>query len=110
MMKLVPNREAAKQLGVDPNTLRKWVNSEEIKVVKTCVGQRLYDVENYIGSQLEIGVGIIYEQVSSRKQEDDLERQIKFLQKKYPTHEIVKDIGRGLNFKRKGLIEFIGIL
>ena len=106
-MKLVPSREAAKQLGVHPNTLRRWANSGEIKVVKTRAGQRLYDVESYIGSQLEIGIGIIYARVSNRKQEDDLQRQIKFLQRKYPKHELITDIGSGLNFKRKGLISIL---
>lgn len=106
-MKLVTSREAAKQLGVHPNTLRRWANSGQIKAVKTQAGQRLYDVESFVGNQLEIGVGIIYARVSSRKQEDDLQRQIKFLQRKYPKHELVTDIGSGLNFKRKGLISIL---
>src|SRR5690606_28489903 len=32
----------------------------------------------------------------------DLERQIEFLRKKFPNHEILQDIGSGLNYKRKG--------
>ena len=33
---------------------------------------------------------------------EDLERQVEFFRCKYPNHEIIKDIGSGLNFKRKG--------
>ncbi|MFM6225205.1 MAG: recombinase family protein, partial [Dolichospermum sp.] len=41
---------------------------------------------------------ICYCRVSSSKQRDDLDRQIAYMQSLYP-----KDIGSGLNFKRKGL-------
>ncbi|MCP4110820.1 MAG: recombinase family protein [Desulfobacteraceae bacterium] len=41
--------------------------------------------------------------MSSHKQKDDLERQINFMQERYPSADIVKDIGSGLNFRRKGL-------
>jgi len=45
----------------------------------------------------------IYARVSSPKQKEDLERQIKILKEVYPSHKIIKDIGSGLNFKRQGL-------
>ena len=41
--------------------------------------------------------------MSSNKQKEDLERQIKYMKEKFPTHIIIKDIGSGLNYKRKGL-------
>jgi predicted site-specific integrase-resolvase len=31
-----------------------------------------------------------------------LDRQISFLQRRYKSHEVIKDIGSGLNFKRRG--------
>ena len=34
---------------------------------------------------------------------DELERQKRFFQLKYPSYELVADIGSGLNWKRKGL-------
>ena len=46
---------------------------------------------------------ICYARVSSDHQKEDLGRQIKLLQDSYPESEIIKDIGSGLNFKRKGL-------
>src|SRR5690606_21019018 len=42
-----------------------------------------------------------YCRVSSHKQKDDLDRQKEFMRKQYPNHEIVFDIGSGINFKRK---------
>ena len=46
---------------------------------------------------------VCYCRVSSSKQRDDLERQVSFMRSIYPEAEIIKDIGSGLNFKRKGL-------
>jgi putative resolvase len=45
--------------------------------------------------------------VSSRKQSEDLKRQINLMKKNYPNYEIITDIGSGLNLKRKGLEEII---
>jgi len=44
----------------------------------------------------------IYARVSSAHQKEDLERQIQDLQTAYPRHELIHDIGSGLNYKRKG--------
>jgi hypothetical protein len=45
--------------------------------------------------------------VSSHSQKSDLERQIEFLVSSYPGCEVIKDIGSGLNFKRKGLLALL---
>nr|WP_293031240.1 recombinase family protein [Moorena sp. SIO3I8] len=45
----------------------------------------------------------MYARVSSRSQKADLEQQVQFLKSRYPEAEIIKDIGSGLNFRRKGL-------
>ena len=37
-----------------------------------------------------------------KKQQGDLDRQIEFMQSKYPGYRLVSDIGSGINFKRKG--------
>ena len=53
---------------------------------------------------------IIYARVSSNHQKEDLQRQIQDLQTAYPTHKLIRDIGSGLNYKRKGfqrLLEFV---
>ena len=48
--------------------------------------------------------GIIYARVSSSHQKaaGDLQRQIDDLKAVYPEHEIISDVGSGLNFKRIG--------
>ena len=58
-------------------------------------------VDSYLGEAKQTRV--CYCRVSSYKQRDDLERQVEFMQEKQPEAKIVKDIGNGLNFKRKGL-------
>jgi predicted site-specific integrase-resolvase len=40
--------------------------------------------------------------VSSSHQKEDLQRQIEFLEDKFPGAEIIKDVGSGLNWKRSG--------
>jgi predicted site-specific integrase-resolvase len=48
-------------------------------------------------------VDIAYCRVSSAGQKADLARQVLFLEERCPGAEIIKDVGSGLNFKRKGL-------
>jgi predicted site-specific integrase-resolvase len=101
-MKYYTSREASRILGVHPDSLRKWADNGEINCIKTKSGQRRYDVDSYIGKSTT-STTICYCRVSSHKQRDDLDRQVEFLRNQYPTAEFVKDIGSGLNFKRKGL-------
>lgn len=99
------SNEACKILGVHPNTLRNWANEGKIGYVRQPNGNRLYDVEEFLsrsnGSKPK-RARIIYARVSSRNQKDDLSSQIKYLRERYPNHDLVEDVGSGLNFKRKG--------
>lgn len=101
-MAYVTLREAVKRLGMHPNTLRKYADNGSIPSIRNPANQRLYDVDAYLGASTESAI-ICYCRVSSRKQKDDLERQVGYMQSLYPKAEIVQDIGSGLNFKRKGL-------
>src|SRR4051812_50217104 len=47
-------------------------------------------------------VKVCYARVSSDHQQGDLERQIADLRQHFPGHEIISDIGSGLNWKRRG--------
>ena len=100
--KFYTSREAARILDVCPNSLRKWADNGEINCIRTKSSQRRYDVDSYIGKSTT-SITICYCRVSSHRQRDDLERQVEFLRNQYPTAEFVRDIGSGLNFKRKGL-------
>jgi predicted site-specific integrase-resolvase len=108
MANYVPARVATARLGVSLRTLLRWEKAGKISTVKTPNGQRRYDIESVINIQSSFSTRptILYARVSSHSQKPDLERQIQFLSSKYPNCEVVKDIGSGLNFKRKGLLTF----
>lgn len=101
-MAYIPLRKAVETLGMHPNTLRKYADNGKISSIKNEAGQRLYDCESYINGAVESEL-ICYCRVSSHKQKDDLERQVQYMQGEYPEAIVIKDIGSGLNFKRKGL-------
>jgi len=105
-MKFVPSRKAREILGVHENTLRRWADEGKIRHIKTEAGQRLYDTDSFVGIH-SAKRRICYCRVSSYKQKDDLERQIAFMHGRCPEHEIITDIGSGLNFRRKGFISLL---
>lgn len=101
-MVFIPLRKAVEALGMHPNTLRKYADNGTIQSIKNSAGQRLYDVESYINGTVEPEL-ICYCRVSSHKQKDDLERQVQYMRSEYPKASVIKDIGSGINFKRKGI-------
>jgi putative resolvase len=101
-------KKARKLLDITTPTLRKWSNQGKITAITAPSGMRRYnlqDIYNILGRDKvnENKEKILYCRVSSRKQSDDLERQVNFLRSLYPNHTVVTDIGSGLNWKRKGL-------
>jgi len=84
-------------IGVSNKTLQRWANDGKIRSIRTDGNHRRYkiDLENAKKK-------IIYARVSSKKQKDDLDRQIQFMQEKYKGYTVAKDIESGINFKRKG--------
>ena len=110
----VSGKIAKQIIGCSDNTLRAWADSGKINAIRSKNNsKRFYDVSSFISnesSSLEniiIKKQICYCRVSSKHQKDDLERQIKFMQEKYPNAIIIKDIGSGINWKRKGLISIL---
>jgi predicted site-specific integrase-resolvase len=99
---MVPLRKAIELTGLSGNTLRKYADNGSIKSIRTPSGQRLFDIDGFIQRE-RISATVCYCRVSSNKQRDDLNRQVERMQERYPQAEIIKDIGSGLNFKRKGL-------
>lgn len=95
--------KASKILGVHQQTLRLWAKAGKIDYVRAPNGNRLFDVDSFLqGEKPTKRAKIIYARVSSRNQKDDLSNQIHYLRERYPNHELIEDIGSGLNFKRKG--------
>ena len=101
-------QKARKMLGVTTTTLRRWHTQGKITAIKTPSGLHQYsleDIYNIIGwdtanNQTE---KVVYCRVSSKKQSDDLGRQVDLFKTMYPNHTVVTDIGSGINWKRKGL-------
>jgi excisionase family DNA binding protein len=110
--------EACNILGVKESTLRKWGDSGKIKCIKTPGGMRLFDLSS-VNPALKTdrkNINILYSRVSSAKQKDDLERQKLFLRNNLPDQysrekfDHVSDIGSGINFKRPGLLQVLGLV
>jgi len=102
----ISSSKAAKTLNVHPNTLRAWESKGLIKSYRIGEkGQRKYDVTEFLKNPAPepLKENILYCRVSSRGQKEDLNNQINYLKQKYPSYDIISDIGSGLNYKRKGL-------
>jgi predicted site-specific integrase-resolvase len=121
MSKLVSIAEAAKALGVSPQTLRRWEREgKAVPTEKTAGGRRRYDLAKlrpdlFRAESVADRKTIAYARVSSHDQKEDLERQKKVLEMYCAaagwTYEIVADLGSGMNYRKKGLKRLIdGIL
>ena len=110
-IKYIGGKKASKMLGVHQRTLYNWENQGKIETVRTPGGKRLYNVNKYLSNNNKLRVIIrkkyCYCRVSSYGQKDDLQRQIKYMKKKYPDYEIIRDIGSGINLNRYGLNKII---
>lgn len=102
-------QKARERLGISDFSLRQWCDNGLITTIRMPGGKRLYNVEKFIKQQVPEETNkdekkrICYCRVSSIGQKDDLQRQVEFMQSKFPEHQIVTDIASGINFKRKGL-------
>ena len=99
---------ARRHYNVSNNTLRKWDREGKIETIRIGTHRR-YRIKHdstieHISKQQR---NVIYARVSSFDQKKDLEKQIDILQRKFPGYEVIKDIGSGLNFKRKGLTSLV---
>jgi putative resolvase len=100
----IPLRKAVEATGLHPNTLRKYADEGKIRSIRNAAGQRLFDVDSFVNERKpQSDYFVCYCRVSSTQQRDALDRQVAYMQSLYPQAEIIKDIGSGLNFKRKGL-------
>ena len=99
------------------HTLTRWRKKGLIKAERFCeTGHWVFDVDNIPSTEgihrehASERISIIYARVSTRKQIPHLQTQIDILQQKYPEHMIIKDVGSGLNFKRKGLLQILELV
>ena len=107
--------KAAKLLGVSIDTLRRWEKNKKIVSYKTKGGHRRYNINKLTGfgkrKNVDKKLTLGYARVSSHDQKKDLERQIKLLEAYCASNgwrcELLKDLGSGLNYQKKGLKELI---
>ena len=112
MSKFLTIGEAAKWLGVSPQTLRRWERERRISPPERTSGnQRRYSLSD-LGARVcseneSARRTITYARVSSHDQKDDLERQKQMLEMycaaKGWEYEVVADLGSGMNYRKKGL-------
>ena len=113
--------KATRKLGISSDTLRRWLKQGRITAKTSPSGTRLYDISSIFpeltsqdadyttttttaaAAAAAAKKGFLYARVSSVKQKEDLERQKQLLSFRYPTYELISDIGSGVNFKRPGL-------
>src|SRR5690606_4886908 len=102
-----------KKYDVSTPTLYRWEQEGLVKTIRLPGGSRKYRARDidalFEGSEAdkEEKKAICYARVSSAHQEEDLQRQIDYLKEKFPEHEIIQDIGSGLNWKRKGFMSLL---
>jgi predicted site-specific integrase-resolvase len=125
--KYVPSRVATKQLGVHQRTLYQWEQKGWIETMRTPGNKRLYNVDKYLRENRNKEINeetnknleklgekkerlkLSYVRVSSIGQKDDLERQKLMIRKKYPNHEMIEDIGSGINLNKRGIRKIIDL-
>jgi len=135
----IGGKEASKILGVHQQTLYRWEKNKLIETIRSPGGKRFYNVKKYLEENRnldnennnngvnkrdikvnkdneegieDIGndrINICYCRVSTLGQRDDLDRQIIYMKDQYPEYIIIKDIGSGINFNRKGLNKIIDL-
>lgn len=106
--RLVKIGDAARMLGTVPATLRAWERTGELLPArKTRKGTRYYAVSDLLGIRNEAAATVGYARVSSHDQKADLDRQHAVLEAYCAAKgwkcEIVRDLGSGLNYRKKGL-------
>lgn len=105
-----PN-EFAELLGVSVLTLQRWDNTGKLIAYRTPTNRRYYTHEQYLEYKgIEVDTSerktVIYTRVSTSNQKDDLKNQVEFLKqfanaRGMIVHEVIEDLGSGLNYNRK---------
>jgi predicted site-specific integrase-resolvase len=103
MNEYLRSKQVCDILNTTPRTIFPWKRDGKIKY-STTGGQYRYSIQDIITPKKNTNQkNYCYCRVSTRGQVDDLQRQVEFFQSRYPNHTIIRDIGSGFNFKRKGL-------
>lgn len=116
MNKFLSIQDAAKSLGVSPQTLRRWEKKKKIAPShRTEGGQRRYSALQiqpvHCRHNISDRLTIAYARVSSHDQKEDLQRQVHMLEiycaSKGWSFSITKDLGSGMNYNKRGLKQLL---
>ena len=120
MDKLLTLKETEHLLNVSKSTLQRWDNSGKLIALRTEGGHRRYkqsDIERLIGENSNEVIVATYARCSTpdQKAHGDIDRQSSRIfeyctKKKYKVGYIIKDMGSGLNDKRKGFIKLCNLV
>jgi len=104
----------AKKCGVTQTTIRNWERSGKIKPERTKGGHRRFDDADLAKIVPPERTSVCYARVSTKNKSNDLERQKQVLElyaaAKGYTFKIIEDIGSGLNYNKKGLVQLIDLI
>ena len=116
-MKYYSAKTVTQILGVTAQTLRNWDKEGKLKPSYTkSNGYRYYSEDDVLSYTKERNTKkekklVCYIRVSSKKQEDDLNRQKEnlesYLKETNQEYEIISDIGSGINYNKPGLRKLI---
>lgn len=116
--------EASKFLGASISSLRRWDELKYLTSIKTAGKHRRYlydDLVAFINNKDKVieydnnsKLVIAYARVSSNDQKDDLARQVdklsSYCKDREYNYQIIKDLGSGLNYNKKGLKQLINLI
>lgn len=100
--------EFAKIVGLSVNTLQRWDREGKLVANRTLTNQRQYNqkhLDKFFNMVVSNRKNVLYCRVSSPRQKDDLESQIKSMESfcligGIPISETIKEIGGGMNMSR----------
>ncbi|MBO0350700.1 IS607 family transposase [Phormidium pseudopriestleyi FRX01] len=106
--------EAAKIKGVSPSTLRRWESEGKLIPERTASGHRRYSMSQLLGVESHRAYTIGYVRVSSHDQKQELERQKSIIElfcaQNGWDHEIIQDLGSGMNYSKSGLKRLLRLI
>lgn len=112
MDRLISIGELADLKAVSVDTIRRWEREGKVESVRTEGGHRRYRLTDFMPEKT--GRTICYARVSSHDQKEDLDRQDAVLsgycQSREWEYEVIRDLGSGMNYRKKGLTKLISSL
>ena len=116
-MRLYKLSEASEMIGMSVVTLRSWIKQGKVNVSMTqgnhyrISEEELNRIMSITPKKSQDRRVVGYCRVSSKKQEDDLQRQVEYVKQyciaKGYKYFIIEDVGSGINYKKPGLTSLI---